>query len=529
MSGFEASGTRGAVRDGLRRLVRRIGPPPAADEPPAGGPSSARLRWRNLLLDEVGSDARALVDLLLRVQAHGVVAAIPPGPLGPAAWAPLRARLAFGHAAETFLDADMARWAVDAWGYALGAIEAGALYVAPPTAPLPAPVPVAASSPAGPSPAAVRTPAASYAVAPPPAPAKIPGRVRRAIARANAPPPPNPFPPNFDRIAGYTFAGVVTLAAVGIWLGIVDRREAGGLDLPAEPVLAAVGAPAPAIAPLPSGADDAPGGAPDDAEPGGRSRAPGRVAADAVDSLRLRDGTVRTGRVERLTADALVLRDPWSDSTARVDLGDVVEWRTRHGEVVPVGELPPAPPADSVPASPAVAPVGAPVGASAGAPVGAPVDAVLAGAAEPGAVALGALPPGAGDLGHAARVAGLAGRYTVRRRVLEVSGSESCGAVAAAVRAAAPTVETVAHRPGEAEFVLTSRPGLRGTVDDDGRFRTAVVEGARNGVEYRFRMVGQVLPDGFRAETESETRTVLRWRDVQHCRVSVALDAERLR
>jgi hypothetical protein len=144
-------------------------------------------------------------------------------------------------------------------------------------------------------------------------------------------------------------------------------------------------------------------------------------------------------------------------------------------------------------------------------------------------VAPGALPPGAGDLGHAARVAGLAGRYTVRRRVLEVSGSESCGAVAAAVRAAAPTIETVAHRPGEAEFALTSRRGLRGTVDDDGRFRTGVVEGARSGVEYRFRMVGQFLPDGFRAETESETRTVLRWRDVQHCRMSVALDAERLR
>jgi hypothetical protein len=132
-------------------------------------------------------------------------------------------------------------------------------------------------------------------------------------------------------------------------------------------------------------------------------------------------------------------------------------------------------------------------------------------------------------LGHSAIVGGLAGRYTVRRRVLDVTGSESCGAVAAAVRASAATVETLEHRPGEAEFALSSRPGLRGTIDDDGRFRTAVVEGASRGVHYRFRMSGQFLPDGFRAETESETRAVLRWGDVQQCRMTVALHAERLR
>jgi hypothetical protein len=136
---------------------------------------------------------------------------------------------------------------------------------------------------------------------------------------------------------------------------------------------------------------------------------------------------------------------------------------------------------------------------------------------------------GAGTLGHAARVAGLAGRYTVRRRLLDVRGSESCSAVADAVRASAPTIEVVEHRPGEAAFGLASRPGLRGTVDDDGRFRTGVVEGESRGVHYRFRMVGQFLPDGFQAETESETRAVLRWGDVQQCHVSVALAAERIR
>jgi hypothetical protein len=498
------------VRDGLRRLVRRIGPPPAAGTPgsdPAADGAGERARWRNLLLDEVGSDARPLVDLLLRVQGHGLLGAIPAAPLGAAAWAPLRARLAFGYAAETFLDADVARWAVDAWGYAIGAVDADGLYVAPPVAPFWAPAPVA-------PPAVVRTPVVPAAVVAAPAVAagathpagraKLPGRVRRAMARANAPPTVNPFPANFDRIAGFTCAGIVAVAAFGMWIGIVDRREAGGLEVAAGP---GAGAPAPAVV-TPTRADAARGlgaaGAP------GARRAPGDDGALRVDSLRLRDGTVRTGLVERLTSDGLVVRDPTSDSTARFDLDEVVEWRTRRGEVVPVGDRP-AEPEETA--------------AAAGAT---PSGAVLSGAVLSDAALAGAVAPGAGDLGHAARVAGLAGRYAVRRRVLDVSGSESCGAVAAAVRASAPTVETVEHRPGEAEFALTSRPGLRGTVDDDGRFRTGVVNGEHGGIQYRFRMVGQFLPDGFRAETESETRTVLRWRDVQRCRVSVALHADRL-
>jgi hypothetical protein len=271
-----------------------------------------------------------------------------------------------------------------------------------------------------------------------------------------------------------------------------------------------VGAPAPAIAPLGRGVvvprSDAAGGA-----AGAAARAGAPEGASALDSVRLRDGTVRTGVVERLSPEGIVLRDPWSNRAAPLAFDDVVELRTRRGEVLPVG---PAPTDDAERgAAPAVPAAPDSVGASAAHPVG--FDASAAGA-------------GAGTLGHFARIAGLAGRYTVRRRVLAVSGSESCSAVATAVRAAAPTVETVAHRPGEAEFALTSRPGLRGTVDDDGRFRTAPLEGSRGGVHYWFRMVGQFLPDGFRAETESETRAVLRWGDVQSCRVSVSLDAARL-
>lgn len=500
MSAPHADGTRGVVREGLRRLVRRTGPPPALE-----APTAERTAWRNRLLDEVGGDARPFVELLLRVHAHGVAEAIPRGPLAPAAWGPLRARLAFGYAAETFADADAARWAVDAWAYALGAIDAGGLYVA---------LPVALSYPRSPT-AGAFTAIPSVSPAPPgsrgaarlaPPPAKLTGRVRRAVARANAPPAPNPFPANFDTIVGYTFAGMVTVAAVGMWIGITDRREAGGLEV--SPAVSAGAGAAPSlpprgdpVGPVPSAPAIAPAIAP-----------PARVAvgsAALVDSLWLRDGTVRTGWVERLTATAVVLRDPWSNAAARVDLQDVAELHPRPGAVLPVGEA-----GDDEAGNDEAGDDEARDAAAPG------VDSVAAGA-----------PLGAGDLGyaaHAARAAGLAGRYAVRRRVLDVQGSESCDAVARAVRAAPATVETVAHHPGAGDFALTSRPGLHGTVDDNGRFRTALVEGARSGVRYRFRMVGQFGGDGFRAETESETSAVLRWGDVQQCRVSVALEARRL-
>jgi hypothetical protein len=540
------------VREGLRRLVRRAGLPPADD----AGPTGARTRWRNGLLDLVGSDARPLADLLLRVEAHGVVAAVPAGPLAPAAWAPVRARLAFAYAAETFLDAEMARWAVDAWAYATGAIDAGGLYVAPPVvSPVAPPVvfgamPVAARPPVtgGGAPMPLVPASATPAYGSPAfaastltagattRPGKIPGRVRRAMARANAPPAPNPFPKNFDRIAGLTFMGMVAAAAGAMWMGIAERREAGGLETPAavDAQFAGVGAPAPTTAPLVGGAV-APAG---DAPAGGRpaaSRGPGARSADpalGVDSLRLRDGTVRTGVVERVTPEGLVVRDPWSDVASRLGFDSIVEWRPRPGERVPVGALPGGSGAAGTAATDGPGPRSAPPEGPTDS--GTESDATVGGAGRGGdppirasAAAYGGL-PGAGDLGHRAIVAGLAGRYTVRRRVLDVAGSESCGAVAAAVRRSAPTVETLAHRPGEAEFALTSRPGLRGVVDDDGRFRTGVVTGERGGVQYRFRMVGQFLPDGWRAETESETRAVLRWGDVQWCRVSVALEASRL-
>jgi hypothetical protein len=126
--------------------------------------------------------------------------------------------------------------------------------------------------------------------------------------------------------------------------------------------------------------------------------------------------------------------------------------------------------------------------------------------------------------------AGFGGRYEVRQSLLEVQGTESCDVVGDAVRRASarPTVEVVAHRAGAPVFDLVSRPGVRGTVDPDGRFRTEAIRGVRDGVHYWFRMTGQFDAAGFRAEAESATDAVLKFGSVQRCRVTAALDARRL-
>jgi hypothetical protein len=493
-----AGGAGDVVREGLRRVVTRWGEPAGADAP-------AGVVWQNRLLDEVGSDRRGLVQLLLRVHADGLAAQIPRGPLDPAAWATIRARLAFGYASATYLNGDMARWAVDAWAYALGVIDARALYAPPPPPPT-------APSLVAPRPAATaHQPAPATAAAAPGRLAaghhgKLPGRVRRAVARANAPPAPNPFPANFDRLAGYAFAGMLTVAATAMWVGIAARREAGGLEVRAvAPVMDLSGA-----APAPRGDGERGSGA---REAGVAPAPPPAGDVALLDTLRLRDGTVRTGRVERITPAAILLRDVWADQVVPVALDEVLELRTRHGEVLPVGGRDSAG-RDAVPDV-----TGTP---------GNPADASPAPDAPDSGRAEAERSPGSAHGFHATRAVGFGGRYAVRQEVLAVGGSESCDAVAAAVRRATTTVETLAHVPGASTFALTSRPGVEGTVDDEGRFETGVIEGVRDGVHYWFRMTGRFAGDGFQAETESATDAVLKFGSVQRCRVSAALDAHRV-
>lgn len=97
------------VAAGLQRLVLRDGVP----EQHLG-------QWRNLLLDEVGSDHRALVILLVSVVEAGLVARMQRGASEGASWVRLRTDVAMRLATERFLQPEVAQWAAESWGVALG-------------------------------------------------------------------------------------------------------------------------------------------------------------------------------------------------------------------------------------------------------------------------------------------------------------------------------------------------------------------------------------------------------------------------
>jgi hypothetical protein len=103
---FGAPTPRVRVRDALRRLIA------TPDWPDA----SWTVR-QNRLLDEVGSDLRPLVALLVRAGEGGVADGLP---ATPAAWPAARGSLIVALTAHSFLLPEMARWAVECWGYATG-------------------------------------------------------------------------------------------------------------------------------------------------------------------------------------------------------------------------------------------------------------------------------------------------------------------------------------------------------------------------------------------------------------------------
>ncbi len=83
--------------------------------------------FRNRLLDEVGSDARPLANLLVEAIDRGVVDALPRTSLTPAQWSAKSTPLVMRWVNDRFVQAEVARWAVEAWGYALGCIDTSQL------------------------------------------------------------------------------------------------------------------------------------------------------------------------------------------------------------------------------------------------------------------------------------------------------------------------------------------------------------------------------------------------------------------
>jgi hypothetical protein len=125
------------------------------------------------------------------------------------------------------------------------------------------------------------------------------------------------------------------------------------------------------------------------------------------------------------------------------------------------------------------------------------------------------------------REAGVGGRYLVTQRVRDVSGSESCDAVAGALAGGRETEEIVAHVPGTDRFTLVTR-GVTGTLDADGQFNSQPRAGTTNNVSWQFQMRGRFGPDGFTGESITHTDAILRWGKQQTCVVTADLSGQRL-
>ncbi|MCZ8204857.1 hypothetical protein [Gemmatimonas sp.] len=124
------------------------------------------------------------------------------------------------------------------------------------------------------------------------------------------------------------------------------------------------------------------------------------------------------------------------------------------------------------------------------------------------------------------RETGVAGRYVVRQRVRDVSGSTSCDAVAQALASGRESEERVVHTPGAPTFVLSTRR-VAGTLDRDGTFVSEPRAGTTNNVNWRFQMRGRFGPDGFTGESVTHTDAILRWGKIQTCVVTADLTGRR--
>ncbi len=113
MSTATVTDARRSMREALHRLV--------SDVDDWSRPSLAV--FRNRLLDEVGSDARPLANLLIEAIDRGVVDSLPRTSMAPALWSAKSTPLVMRWVNDRFLQPEVARWAVEAWGYALGCID----------------------------------------------------------------------------------------------------------------------------------------------------------------------------------------------------------------------------------------------------------------------------------------------------------------------------------------------------------------------------------------------------------------------
>jgi hypothetical protein len=193
-----------------QELVQRALCRVVAEHPPEWE-EAALVRFRNRLLDETGSAARPLAELLLEAIRRGLPQRLPASSVERAEWDTLASSFAMQWSAERFVATDMARWAIDAWGTAFRLIDEVA-HVATPTPTVP---------PVGSSPrrqAAVPPVPLTPAPAPPraftgtrPAVARVPVAV--PVARATA------------SMSRTTVSGRTTAGARGAGVFVAPRRS----------------------------------------------------------------------------------------------------------------------------------------------------------------------------------------------------------------------------------------------------------------------------------------------------------------
>jgi hypothetical protein len=133
------------VREALHDLVR---------EDPIGWSAPTLEVFRNRLLDRTGSDYRPYADLIVEAVRRGWCQRLGHGRVAPAQWDRLLSPFVLQWTSERFVQAEMARWAAECWGVALGVLPVDRVQVAPPPSPAPARVapPTAPGSPRGAAP-----------------------------------------------------------------------------------------------------------------------------------------------------------------------------------------------------------------------------------------------------------------------------------------------------------------------------------------------------------------------------------------
>lgn len=469
--------------------------------------------FRNRLLDLTGSDARPLAELLMEALRRGWRERMHEQPLTTAAWDALVAPFIMHWSAERFVQPDMARWAVECWGYAFGVIRDDQLRIAPVRAVLAADgtraaAPAAARAAAAPSrvPITASPPVTRHA---PPRPLTNTQRNTQHFAQHNAQHPAlqrtqaavrtvgtrgvhtarsrssvhhvNPW---ISRVlmAGLLTSGLALVTYVSVTAnasGSSSARETPRtLGAPKSPVpapAAKAAAPRPGV---PSVTSELAGRALADStrmlfvEPARRASGNSGLIASAppgvavgLDQIRLVNGTRMLGRVEVLRAGSVIFRDVTTGLRHEIVKDDVDEIVTEFGTSVRFGDASRDRASRPIPAADARTTTALPAARETG-----------------------------------PRMRGVGGRYVIRYAAATANGSRECTSVWQRAPNTADRA-TVQHRAGADTLSVVFDGGdtFQSNIDRQGYFASTfriVPDQARSSMALTTRLNGQFTNDG---------------------------------